>query len=154
MDTQRRNGQSLNGLVQELARNTSALVRSEVSLAKAELRDKASRAGAGIGMLVAAAVVAVIAVATLTAASVMGLAEFMPGWLAALIVTAVLLVVAAILAATGKRSLARAAPPVPQEAVESVKEDVTWIRNQAKSGMKSRGPEPSSEPPSRSSPTA
>ena len=154
MDTQRRNGQSLNGLVQELARNTSALVRSEVSLAKAELRDKASRAGAGIGMLVAAAVVAVIAVGTLTAAAVMGLAEFMPGWLAALIVTAVLVLVAAVLAVAGKRSLARAAPPVPQEAVESVKEDVTWIRSQAKSGMKSRAPEPSSEPPSRSSPTA
>ena len=154
MDAQRRNGQSLNGLVQELARNTSALVRSEVSLAKAELRDKASRAGAGIGMLVAAAVVAVIAVGTLTAAAVMGLAEFMPGWLAALIVTAVLVLVAAVLAAAGKRSLGRAAPPVPQEAVESVKEDVTWIRNQAKSGMKSRAPGPSSEPPSRSSPTA
>jgi hypothetical protein len=154
MDSQRRNGQPLNGLVQELARNAAALVRSEVSLAKAELREKASRAGAGIGMLVAALVVAIIAVATLTAAAVMGLAEFMPGWLAALIVTAVLVLVAAGLAAMGKRSLAGASPPVPQEAVESVKEDVTWIRNQAKSGMRSHAPEPSSEQPSRSSPTA
>lgn len=153
MNTESHNGRSLNGLVQELARNTATLIRSEVTLAKAELREKTSRAAAGIGMLGAAAVLAVVAVGTLTAATVMGLAEFMPGWLAALIVTAVLIVLAAILVTMGKRSIARAAPPVPQEAVESVKEDVTWIRNQAKSGMRSRAPEPSSAPPSRSSPT-
>jgi peptidoglycan/LPS O-acetylase OafA/YrhL len=136
MDTENGRGRSLIGLIRELRRDVTALLRAELASARAELRLKASRLVAGIGMIAAAAVLVVIALSVLTAALVMGLAEFMPGWLAALIVTLVLGVVAAGLALAGRRSLAKASPPLPRETIASVKEDVTWIRNRARSGIR------------------
>jgi protein-S-isoprenylcysteine O-methyltransferase Ste14 len=127
---------SLRGLIQDLNRDVRALLRGELALAAAELRQKSTRLTAGIGMMVAAAVLIVIALGVLTAAFVMGLAEFMPGWLAGLIVTLVLVVIAAGLVLAGRRSLARGSPPLPQETLESAKEDVTWIRNRARSGLR------------------
>jgi uncharacterized membrane protein YqjE len=134
MDTENGRPRSLGGLIQELSHDVTALVRGEVALATAELQQKAKRFATGIGLMVAAAVLVVMALGALTAACVMGLAEFMPGWLAAIIVTLVLVVIAAGLALAGKRSIERASPPLPKETIEAVKEDVTWIRNRARSG--------------------
>jgi len=54
------------------------------------------------------------------------------GWLAALIVTAVYGAAAGVLALTGKNKVKQSVPPVPEQAVESVKEDVEWTRQRAK----------------------
>ena len=54
-------------------------------------------------------------------------------WLAALIVTAILLAIAGVLALIGKGEVRQGAPPVPAEAVESTKEDVAWLKTQAQS---------------------
>ena len=55
---------------------------------------------------------------------------------AAVIVALILGVIAALLALTGVKSVRRATPPVPKETVDSVKEDVAWVKTQAKSGIK------------------
>ena len=60
----------------------------------------------------------------------------MAGWLAALIVAVVYAAVAGVLALIGKRQVEAATPPVPEETVESVKEDVRWTKQRAKAAKR------------------
>ena len=107
------------------------LVRQELDLAKAELSEKGKRAGAGAGLLGGGGVVAWFGVATLVTAAVLGLAEAMPAWAAALVVAAVLLAVAGVMALLGRSQVRKAVPPVPREAVASTKEDVRAVKESA-----------------------
>jgi uncharacterized membrane protein YqjE len=118
-------------LVRRLSTQLSELVRSELALARAELQTKGKRAGAGAGMAGAAGVLALYGGGALVAAAVAGLALVLSVWLAALLVGAALLVVAGILALVGRNQIRRAAPPVPQDAVEGVKQDVEAVRQGA-----------------------
>jgi hypothetical protein len=115
-------------LVKELANQTSTLVRQEIQLAQAELTVKGRHAGKGAGLLAGAAVVALLAAGALTAAIVAALGEVMPVWLAALIVTVVYAAIAAALALAGRNRVREAAPPVPEQTVETLKEDVQWAK--------------------------
>ncbi len=119
-------------LVKQLSEQTSSLARKEIELAKAELALKAKRAGIGAGMFGGAGLLGLFALGALTAAMILGLSEALGGWLAALIVAAAYAAVAGILALTGKSKVQQATPPVPQETVESVKEDVEWAKMSAK----------------------
>jgi MFS family permease len=121
-------------LVKQLTEQTSRLARQEVELAKAELVTKGKRAGLGAGMFGGAGLFGFYAFGALTAAAVLALATAVSAWLAALIVAAVLAAVAGVLALTGKGELQRATPPVPEQATESVKEDVQWAKNRARAG--------------------
>jgi apolipoprotein N-acyltransferase len=111
-------------------------VRQELELAKAEMQQKGKRAGVGIGLIGGGGVLALAAVGALTATLILGLAEWMEAWLAALIVTVVYAVGAAVLALQGKEKVGEAAPPVPEETIETVKEDVQWAKSQVRSGSK------------------
>ena len=117
-------------LVKQLAGQTSTLVRQEIDLAKAEMSDKASVAGKGAGLLGGAAVVGLLAAGALTACLILALAEVVPDWLAALIVALVMGAVAAVLALQGRNRIRAATPPVPEQTVETVKEDVEWAKTQ------------------------
>ncbi len=68
------------------------------------------------------------------AAAILGLATAVTAWLAALIVTAVLAAAAGILALQGKTKVQQATPPLPEQATESVKEDVQWAKTRAQAG--------------------
>jgi Putative Actinobacterial Holin-X, holin superfamily III len=125
--------ESTSELVKELSRDVSELVRQEVALAKAELTQKGKQAGVGAGMLSGAAVLGVAAVGGSLATVILLLDLVMPAWLAALIGTAVYGAVAAVLALRGKERLAEAAPPTPEQTIESVKEDVQWAKTHATS---------------------
>ena len=57
-------------------------------------------------------------------------------WLGALIVAVVYAAIAGVLALTGKSKVQQAAPPVPEEAAEGIKEDVQWAKNRAQAGRK------------------
>jgi hypothetical protein len=127
---------SIADLLKQLSEQTATLVRQELDLAKAEMQQKGRRAGFGLGLLGGGGVVAVAAVGALTATLIMLLAEWMDGWLAGLIVTVVLSVGAALLARQGKQKVAAATPPVPEETVETVKEDVQWAKSQIRSGTR------------------
>jgi uncharacterized membrane protein YqjE len=120
--------QSMGELVQRLATETSELVRKEVDLAKAELTQKGKQAGKGAGMFGGAGVLGLFAFGALTACLILALDTAMPTWLAALIVAVVYGVIGGVLALTGKRKVQEAAPPVPEQTVESVKEDVQWLK--------------------------
>jgi hypothetical protein len=118
-------------LLKELSEQTSTLVRQEVELAKLELAQKGKSAGVGVGMFGGASLVALYAVGALTAAIVLILATAMSGWLAALIVAVLYGVLAGGLALAGRAQTQKATPPVPQQATESVKEDVRWAKAKA-----------------------
>jgi uncharacterized membrane protein YqjE len=126
------NGRSTGELVKDLSNQVSLLARQEIELAKAEMAEKGRRAGLGLGLVAAAGVSALLALGTLTACVVLALDGAMPAWLAALIVALAWSVVAAVLASVGKQKMEQAGTPVPQQTVESVKEDIKWLRDQTR----------------------
>jgi hypothetical protein len=128
--------QSISELVKDLATETSTLVRQEIDLAKAEMTDRGKRAGKGAGMLAAGAVVALLAFGALTAGLIAALDLAMPTWVAALIVTVVYGAIAAVLVQIGRKKVQEAAPPVPEETIESVKEDVQWAKTRTRSATR------------------
>jgi MFS family permease len=135
--TQTGNGQneaSTAELVKQLAEQTSRLARQEVELAKAELQAKGKRAGLGAGMFGGAGAFGFYALGALIAAAILGLATAVAAWLAALIVAVVLAGIAGLLALQGKQKISEATPPVPEQATESVKEDVQWAKTRAQAG--------------------
>ncbi len=124
---------SLAELLKDLSEQTTNLVHQEVELAKAEMSVKGKLLAAGAALFAAAGVLGFLAVAALVACAIAGLSEALPVWLAALIVAVVLGGVAGILALVGKSKTQRGSPPVPEEALASTKEDMEWLKTQAKS---------------------
>jgi membrane protein len=118
-------------LVKLVSEQTSRLVREEMRLAQLELKDKGKQAGIGVGMFGGAGTVAFFGAATLVAAAVLGLAEAMPAWGAALVVALVLLAVGGGLALMGKSRISRAVPPKPEQAMDGVHEDVETVKRSA-----------------------
>jgi uncharacterized membrane protein YqjE len=121
-------------LVKQLSEQTSRLVHHEVELAKAELAVKGKRAGIGAGMFGGAGTFGLYALGALTAAIIAALATAVDTWLAALIVAVVYAAIAGVLALMGKNKVQQAVPPVPEDTVESVKEDVQWTKARAQQG--------------------
>jgi hypothetical protein len=123
----------LGELVQDLSRQTSTLIRQEMRLAQAELAEKGRHAGKGAGMFGGAGAVALYGVGALVAAAILGLATVLEPWIAAAAVGVGLLVVAGLLALTGKKELDEAGPPRPERALESVQLDVETVKTRARS---------------------
>jgi uncharacterized membrane protein YqjE len=121
-------------LLKELSDNTTTLVRKEIELAKAELGEKGKKAGLGAGMFGGAGLFGLFAFAALTTCIIVALDSAMPLWLAALIVAVVYGAIGGVLALQGRNKVQEAGPPVPEQASESVKEDVQWAGTQARSG--------------------
>jgi hypothetical protein len=134
MSSEELRSQSIGELIKQLSEQTATLVRQELDLAKAEMQQKGKRAGVGLGLMGGGGVVALAAVGALTATLIMLLAEWMDGWIAGLIVTLVYSAVAAVLALQGKERVSEAGSPIPEQTVETVKEDVQWAKRQMKSG--------------------
>jgi MFS family permease len=122
---------SIAELTRQLSDQTSQLIRQELELAKAELEQKGKQVGLGAGMFGGAGVFVVYALGALTAAAILALATAVDGWLAALIVTVVWGAIAGVLALTGKGRIEKGTPPLPEQAIESVKEDVEWTKSRA-----------------------
>jgi putative superfamily III holin-X len=123
-------------LMKDLSRDMSRLVRQEVALAKAEMAQKVRQARLGAVMLGAAAGAGLVAAASLTAFVILLLAVALPAWAAALIVAGVSLVAAALLARKGIAKLAEATPAVPEQTIETVKEDVEWLKTRTGSASR------------------
>ena len=109
--------------------NVQEMVRSEVRLAKVEIRDEASKTARAGAMLAAGAVLAMIAGVFLLVCLAQLLDLIMPDWAAALVVALVLGIPAAILISKGRDRLH---VPVPGRTIENVKENVEWMKNQTK----------------------
>jgi uncharacterized membrane protein YqjE len=123
-------------LLKQLASETTTLVRQELELAKAEMREKGRKAGPGFGMWGAAGVVSLAALGALTAFFILALDGALPNWAAALIVAAVYGGIAAVLYARGKQRVDEAGSPAPKQTIETVKEDVEWAKHPTKSASR------------------
>ena len=123
----------LGEVARDLTKDLSLLVRQEIALAKAEMSEKGRTAAPGLGLLGGAGVVGLAAAGALTAFAILVLATFLPHWLAALIVGAVLAGVAYLLLRRGKERVEQAGKPVPEQTIETVKEDVEWAKTRASS---------------------
>jgi uncharacterized membrane protein YqjE len=123
-------------LVKELSSQVSTLVRQEVELAKAEVGEKGKQAGAGAGMFGGAGVAALLTLASLTAFAILVLQIFLPDWAAALILTVIWAAVAAVLAYKGRQTIQAMGKPVPEQTIDTLKEDVQWAKHPTKSASR------------------
>jgi hypothetical protein len=121
----------LGELVQDLSRQTSTLIRQEMRLAQAELAEKGRHAGKGAGMFGGAGLIALYGVGALVAAAILGLATVLEPWIASAAIGAGLLLVAGVLALTGKKEVDEATPPKPEQALDSVQRDVETVKARA-----------------------
>ncbi|MGV9557270.1 phage holin family protein [Streptomyces sp. NPDC003522] len=119
---------SVGRLLSEVAGDLQTLFRQEVELAKTEIREEATKAGKAAGMFGGAGFAGYMVLLFLSLAAVFGLANVMDeGW-AALIVTAVWAVVAAVLYRKGRERM-RTVSPKPERTVETMKENAEWARH-------------------------
>jgi MFS family permease len=123
-------------LLKSLSEQTTTLVRQEIELAKAEMTEKGKQVGIGAGAFGGAAIVGLFAFGALTACFILALSLAVDAWLAALIVAVVYAAVAGVLALVGKKKTQEGAPPVPERAISSTKEDVEWAKTRAKSARR------------------
>lgn len=120
-------------LIKQVSEQTSKLVRQEIALARLEIREKIKHFGIGAGLVGAAALFALFGAGTLVAALVLVLATAMDAWIAALVVAVLLLGGAGIMALGGKRQIAQATPPAPEQAVENVQADIEEVKRSVRS---------------------
>jgi uncharacterized membrane protein YqjE len=120
---------SLGQIVSDVAQDLSTLVRQELDLAKTEVKQEASRAGKGVGMLGGAGVAGHLALVFVSLCAMFVLNNAVPIEVAALIVTVFWVIVGALLARTGKKALDRTNPALPQTQ-RSLKEDAAWVKQQ------------------------
>lgn len=118
-------------LVSQLSEQVSRLARDEIRLAVAELKDKGKHAGVGAGLFGAAGVFAWWGGLSVVAGIILALSLVLPGWAAALIVAAALLLFAGVFALVGRAQVRQATPPLPRQAVENVQQDIATIKEHA-----------------------
>jgi membrane protein len=119
-------------LLQQLSRQSTELAQKEIELAKVEMAQKGKRIGIGAGAFSGAGLLALLALGAATAAAILALATAIAGWLAALIVAVAYLAIAGVLALLGRSKVRAASPPIPEQTVESVKEDLKETKDKAK----------------------
>lgn len=119
---------TIGALVHDLTQQVPQLVRSEIRLAQAEVAQKGKRLGVGLGMFSAGGLLAFFALGTAVTTAILLLDLVLPAWAAALIVTVVLLTLAAGAALLGKSKVAEAAPPVPEKAIAGTKQDLATLK--------------------------
>lgn len=121
---------SLGELFAELTRETSTLVRQEVELAKAEVKQKATEAGKDVGMIAAGGALAYAGLIVLLGALALLLVQVgLAPWLATLIIAVVAMGVGGFMAMRGLSGL-RSVDPVPRQTMETLKEDVQTLKGQ------------------------
>lgn len=120
---------SVGQLASQLSEQLSRLVRDEMALAQLEAKQRAKFFGVGLGMFGVGGVLLFFGAAAGITAAILGLANAVPAWLAAVIVAAALILCAGIVALTGKKSIDRAGPPVPADTMQSVREDAAAVKD-------------------------
>ncbi len=121
--------QSMGELFRELAAGTQTLISQEIRLAKLEVKESVTNASMGIAFFVVAAVFGFIGLMLAAFTLVVVLSLVLPVWLSALIVTVLFFAVAGVGALVGKSKLSKARP-MPQETIETLKEDQEWLKQQ------------------------
>lgn len=123
---------SIGEIVEALRPQVQELVDRQVTLAKAELTPVARQAGIATGLIVAGSIFLLLFAVFITLTAIYVLALFLPQWLAALIVSAVLLIIGGVLAGSGAGIL-RGLDPKPEHTVRALQQNVNWIKGQFRS---------------------
>ncbi|MEU1350579.1 phage holin family protein [Streptomyces sp. NPDC005775] len=121
----------VNVLVSRASQQLSELVREEMRLARVEMTQKGKRFGKGGGLFGTAGFLGILAAQALVVTAIAVLALALPVWAAALIVAALLAATAAGTAMAGKKQIALAGAPAPEQAIDSVKADLAEIKEKA-----------------------
>ena len=124
-------GRSLSDILRDAIRNVQEILRSEIHLAKTEIREEIVKVKSSTLLLVAGAVTAIFAVLFFLLAAVWAIALVIPNWAAALIVGAAMAVIATLML-TEARTQFKQIHVTPERTVETIKENVEWARQQAK----------------------
>jgi hypothetical protein len=127
---------SIGELFSKLSNETSTLIRQEMELARAELSEKGKEAGKGAGLFGGAGAVGLLGAGALTAGLILLLDLAIAAWLAAIIVGLIYVAVAAFLGLKGRDEIQAATPPMPEQTVDTVKEDVEWAKTRAQSAKR------------------
>lgn len=118
-------------VLQDIIGNFEQIIRSEMRLAKTEVREEAAKAvkpGINLGIGI---VLGFYGVGFLLLATVYGLATVMANWLAAVIVGGVVAIVGVILVSAAMSKLKRL-DPTPDKTIRSMEENVQWAKDQTK----------------------
>jgi uncharacterized membrane protein YqjE len=128
-------GEPISDLVKQVSDEAKTLLQQEFTLAKVEMTEKAKQVGIAGGMIGAAGYISHLAALGLMLTLIFALATFMPAWVAALVVTVVFVAGAATLALAGKKRIKKTGPPIPEETIESVKQTIDTVKEEAKWGL-------------------
>ena len=120
-------GRSIGELVRDLANDTTRLIRDEIALARTEMQDKIGQAGRGAAMIGAGGVLAIPALVLILAGIAILLANWMPPWVAALVVGVVAVAAAGLLAWMGLKSI-KATSLAPERTTANLKRDVHLVQ--------------------------
>lgn len=115
-------------LIERLQQQTTTLVKTEIRDALDEVKTKGTRFGIGAGISGGGTLLILFGLGALVAAAIIGLANAVPAWLAALIVGLVLLVVGGLAAFMGAKRAQAAIPPAPERTVQSVQADIDTVK--------------------------
>lgn len=124
----RAKGKSFLSLITDIPHLVAQLIRAEIELLKAELISKLKSVGIGLGLFVISLSLILLALLLLIFAGVFALSLVVPLWAATLIVAGVVILSAVLIAAIGAAVMARSKSPLPDETVESIREDIRVIR--------------------------
>ncbi len=120
-------------LAGDLTRQITGLIHSEIQLAKSEVAEKGRKFGFGAGGFGLSGLFGLFGLGCLVAAAVVAVHLQVALWIACLAVGGGCFAVAAVAALAARAQVKQATPPLPTEAIESTKEDVQWVKTQAKS---------------------
>ena len=122
---------SISVILQDVLRNLQLIVRSEVRLAKTEVREELTKVKPAIMLLAVGAVCGLFGILFLLLTTMYALALALPLWASAFVVAVVLLIIAAITLKTGQKRMEHV-HPVPDRTIASMKENAEWARQQTK----------------------
>jgi uncharacterized membrane protein YqjE len=125
------NKRSIADVLEDIVANVQQIIRSEVRLAKTEVAEEAVKAGRATSMLAGGGIAALFTVWLLLLTIFLALAIVIPMWSSALLLFIVMAALSATLIMIGKKRF-KAINPKPEKTIESVKENVEWLKNQAK----------------------
>jgi len=116
-------------VVKDIIANAQEMIRSEVRLAKAEVREEAGKTLSAARILLIGAGAGLFALGFVLTAIAQLLSQYMPSWAATLLVGVVLGIAAAIMVSKGRGQIRI---PKPEKTIENVKENVEWMKSQTK----------------------
>jgi len=128
---------SFGELLKELFEDINHLIRQEIALFKAEMNEKMMTIAGGAGLMAGAAFLAVFAFGAITAAIILAVDLWWPAWASALVVAAGYLVIATLLILIGRSRFKKLGKAVPEQTVETLKEDVAWAKERTQSAKTS-----------------